>query len=175
MKVLNKKGDTIVEVMLALAVLTLLLFTAWGITNRATGISNAARLRIDMVNQLKEQAEVLKSQRAALEPSVNFATQFSSVSDTTPDSRPCTQFSSSNISNPLQQPSNSFHYAVGSGNSVEQQSGAKSVRNNPNQRVWIQKNTQPGYVDFYIQGCWVAVSGVQSFDSSFIIVRLNSQ
>src|SRR5688572_3240690 len=120
MKKLNIKGDTLIEVMLALAILTLLLFTAWGITNRASSISTAARLRVVMTNQLKEQAEILKSQRAALDPDDDFAAQFNSINDSVNlPSGPCQQLGPVNILNPLQHPSDSFHYTVGAGNTVQ--------------------------------------------------------
>ena len=53
---MNKRGDTIVEVFLATTVLSAILFSSWAIVNRASQISLAARQRVYMVDQLKEQA-----------------------------------------------------------------------------------------------------------------------
>src|SRR5690606_4025240 len=58
---LKQRGDTLVEVILALAVLNAILFISWGITNRSTQQGLNARRRIEMVNLLKEQAELLKA------------------------------------------------------------------------------------------------------------------
>ena len=57
---INNKGDTIVEVLLATTVLSAILFTSWSIVNRASQISMAARQRVYMVDQLKEQAEIIE-------------------------------------------------------------------------------------------------------------------
>lgn len=174
-KPVTTRGDTIIEVMLAMTALTIILLIAWGITNRATQISLAARQRIDMVNQLKEQAEIIKERRFAQNVAAFTDDLPANASITT--TNPCRLFTESTIVDPGHQPgNNTFHYAVveGAETVIQPTAGTKLVRNNPRMRVWVQKvSSDDGYIDFYIQGCWLTTGGRQRFDNSIVVMRLN--
>lgn len=175
MKKLYQEGDTIVEVILAMAMLALVLFSAWAITNRASQISLAARQRTEMVNQLKEQAELIKSQWAT-DKTVLGPASILSVSSVPPN--PCTGFNVYDVNSNPEQPA---YLAIKSNGPnpqdevLELKSGTKAVKSDVTQRIWIQRQDSPSYVDFYIRGCWVVTGGGSNkIDSSQFVVRLNT-
>lgn len=57
----NQKGDTLVEVMLAAAVLSLVLAGAFSISNKATRINQNANERTQVSNLIQRQAELIRA------------------------------------------------------------------------------------------------------------------
>lgn len=175
-KNLSNKGDTIVEVMLAMSLLTLILMTAWSITNKSTAITQAARKRIDMVNRLKEQAEMLQSERSRrfdTHTMVGDNGSFINQSQTVP--KPSTDFCTQNIVNspPTDLPANAFYIDTNSSNKLIVQSGLKDATDS-NGKIWIQMDaTNTKYADFYIRGCWQTTGGSQKLDNAQVVLRLN--
>jgi len=180
MKKLTQFGDTIVEVMLAMSILSLILVTSWGMTNRATLIGLTARQRVDGVNQLKEQAELLKSQWAVSPSqfSTNYFTNPTPINEAAGDltGNPCDAIDLS-AANPSPNGGGSFYLRADSA-SVVAVSGVKTPDSNASMRIWVQRQTSnPAsggkYTDFYIRGCWETLGGRQTTDSSQILLRLN--
>jgi|GEM_PF-3338999 len=172
MKRLSNTGDTIVEVVLAMAMLALVLFSSWAITNRASQINLTARQRVEMVNQLKEQAELLKSKWASGDRIASLATVVSVPSN------PCVGL---NLSDANSDPVSAGYMVVAKElptDSTEKlfvKSGSKQVKGDLTQRVWVQRQDKGTYTDFYIRGCWVVTGGGQNkLDNSQFIVRLAS-
>lgn len=171
----SSRGDTIIEVLLSMTLLTLIMFTAWGLVNRTTRISLDARKRIEMVNQLKEQAEILKSTFAQNGGSSNEITAklaessvgVSPSSTLTYDQNFCTE---AEISNP--NISTKFYFDE---KDADYAKGAKPVDGNDASKVWVEYRDYgtDGYVDFYVRGCWVTGGSQQTLDNSQLIVRLN--
>jgi LruC domain-containing protein len=169
MKRLNFKGDTIIEVMLAMSLLTSFLFISWGITNRSTQIGINARKRIVMVNAMKEQAEALKSLHAQSQGEIErvigsgrLAILPADYNKSSCDSTPDGQYS--------------FHYEL-TGDDLAITSGIKAMPDADN-AVWVQylprdNESNPTYYDFYIRACWQTIGGNQTEDNSQFIVRLN--
>lgn len=175
MRRLNNSGDTIIEVVLSMALLTSVLFIAWAITNRATIIQRAARERVQMVNEVKEQAELIKSQWAAdpdyfaatPTPPLNFG--FGSVQPA--DANPCAGSSPSGIS----VDDASEWYLARSGATIEPVSGSKPVGGEDTKRVWVHKFDRAGFQEFYVRACWINNSGTTNkTESSQVILRLNT-
>lgn len=169
MIMLSKKGDTIIEVVLSMALLTSILFIAWGITNRASQISLAARDRTEMVNQVKEQAEIIKAQWAANPTSR--ATLFSYTAASALDPNPCAGSGATPTGG------NAWHLKADSVN-VQQVPGVKTVGSGQFfvyvQRINGNIASSSPYSDFYVRACWINQSGsVQKQESSQVIVRLN--
>lgn len=172
---LSQSGDTLIEVLLSLTLLSLILFTSWAIVNRSSQISLASRKRVVMVNQLKEQAEILKSLYATNKTDVT-GSSLPTVSDSDIASNnaipadPCGSRGSDSAINP----DAAFHFSSAT---ADPSAGVKSdVGDVKQEAVWIQANggSAKGYIDFYIRSCWVSGSGAQQKDdSSQIIVRLN--
>ncbi len=175
----NNRGDTIVEVLLSLAILSAVLFSCWTIINKATQMGLVARQRVNMVNRLKEQAEILQSQRdnnttsmatfKSLVTSGQTSSQLSEISANACDDALTTQ--------PASAATAKYYYfgLIGTDNVLEKKTGFKLVDNNETARVWVQYIDYPtaGYIDFYIRGCWQVPGGAQNYDSSQFIVRLN--
>lgn len=179
-----KRGDTLVEVLLAMAVLSAILLICWSITNRSTQLGLAARQRIEMVNLLKEQAELLKA---------GYANQATVDSHTVlPGGLPTdqitdasgTSFCDSNSDLFIGAPgptNNRFYMGVSATNQLTTTPGMKTIR--PDARVWVQYSRVPampgdppgatGYIDMYVRGCWLTSSGQQKLDNSQLVVRLN--
>lgn len=177
MKRIGRSGDTIIEVMLALTFLSAVLFTSWAIVNRASQINLAARKRVTMVNQLKEQAEILKDFYATSSADVankQFGDEVVAaitgpvVSAIPPD--PC---KSRDVGTGLISPQNAFYF----NSDARVASGVKpAITGGTNtEAVWIQLHDASalGYQDFYIRSCWQSGGSQQTDDSSQLIVRLN--
>ena len=179
MKTRNQRGDTLVEVLLSMTLLSAILFTSWSIVNRSTQISLTARQRVVMVNQLKEQAEILKALYAdpltknEVVETKKFggstAKAFASSSDINSD--PCVSSSLAGVTNG-KTPTNAFYFDESA--TVSASSATKPVTDYTNARTWIQMVSGTGYIDFYIQGCWTTFGGTQNEDNSRFIVRLNT-
>lgn len=60
---INRRGDTLVEVLLATVILSLVMAGAFAISNRATQIGQNAVERSQVSNLLQEQVEVVRSMR----------------------------------------------------------------------------------------------------------------
>lgn len=189
-RVESQQGDSLVEVLLSLAVLSLVILISWTIVNRAANINLAARQRVVMVNALREQAEILQARyedegtRAALisesgggdNPPIALSDSYSNNIIAGIPANPCAQKDATGA--PI--PSSPFYY----NDEAAQTSGIKEdVGGYQNAYLWIQKRvaqeTSPHqekgkYVDFYIRACWQSSSGgVQTEDSSNFVVRLN--
>jgi hypothetical protein len=168
MKFLSQRGDTIIEVVLSMALLTSVLFIAWSITNRASQIILAGSDRIEMVNQIKEQSEIIKSQwsnedsRAAL-----LGYQAAGPLD----ANPCNGTTSAGNFTPT---GGNVWYLNATDTNVDKVDTIKTVNDKPS-FVYVQrKDGGPSYSDFYIRACWNNKSGsIQKQESSQVIVRLN--
>lgn len=157
---LNKRGDTIIEVVLAMALLTSVLFTAWSITNRATIIQRAARERVQMVNEVKEQAELVKAQWAE---DSQFASSY--LEGSIPSSDPCAN-----------EGANVWYLRIDTGSdSIEKVDDVKEIDGSEDKRVWVQTFNRAGYQEFYVRACWINNSGISNkTESSQVILRLNT-
>lgn len=184
-KIKSQRGDTIVEVLLATALLSGILFTSWAIVNRASQISLAARQRVFMVDQLKEQAEIIQSYYGDTDGKAKvsrgeFGMESTNVAGIINiENNPCDASRDQptgeiNGNKPIQ----SFHF----NESAKVEDGIRAIGSYDNAAVWVQRVTKdedgdssPEYNDFYVQACWLSTGGgVQKEDSSKIIVRLNS-
>lgn len=175
---LPERGDTIVEVLLAMTLLSAILFTSWGIVSRSTQINTAARQRVVMVNQLKEQVEVIKALYNQPETRASVVGGTKTFGGAIPrvlslpesiDANPCENTMDANRVINIVTPVNAFHFD----NTASPQDGMRTVESYENARVWIQFAETGSYVDFYIRGCWLTPGGVNSEDNSHFVLRLN--
>ena len=165
---LKNRGDTIIEVLLALALLTSVLFTACGVTNRSTQTLAAARDRTLMVNAAKDQAELIKSLWSKNKEYFNNNSLYPPTAITN--------------QNPCSQPqANQWHLTVNEeSGDIAVQSGVRAVGAEATKSLWVQKvdstdTTQPRYSDFYVRACWQSqVGGSQKDENTQIILRLNT-
>ncbi len=166
-KLKNSSGDTIIEVMLSMALLTAFLFISWGITNKATQIGINSRKRVDMVNAMKEQAEIIKAQYA--NDGYKVDSLIASVQATTLglDKDPCTNEGVAD---------NNIFYFTNTTGSLNKEVNKKALPDASNS-LWAQykpsADTDPKYYDFYIRACWQTIGSTQNTDNAQFIVRLN--
>ena len=169
----NQKGDTIIEVLLAMALLALVLFTAWSITNRASQISLAARQRVVMVNQLKEQAELIKAFSQTDHDQLTVSSwDFSGA----PSENPCSDIDLSKKDEDGAIKQGNGRFITSKDGNLALEVGTKEVEEDLTQRVWFQRKLggQTGeYYDFYVRACWRVTGGSQKFDNTQFIVRIN--
>lgn len=170
MRQLNKKGDTIIEVVLSMALLTSVLFIAWAITNRATIIQRAARERVQMVNEVKGQAELIKSQWTVNSGFFNNVGEYPPVAANQIDANPCSESTTT---------AGQWYLQPGSDSTAIEpvKNARKSVDEVPDKQVWVQRvdHTADGYNEFYVRACWVNNSGTtDKTENSQIILRLNT-
>ncbi len=169
-RIKNRQGDTIIEVLLAMSILTLVLFTSWGLVNRSTQLSLAARQRVVMVNQMKEQAEILKAKFAVAGGAEKIRDDLKLVAKP----RPASILKYSDTSFCIDDPSvldsrDRFYF-----NDLASPIGdTKQVNGDNYSRVWVEYTTSGNYTDFYIRSCWLTSGGQQKTDNSQFIVRLN--
>ena len=163
---INSKGDTIVEVMLAMTLMTAFLFISWGITNKATQTGINSQKRVDMVNAIKEQAEIIKAIYAKSGYRVDAS--LTSTTENSLDEHLGFNACANNL------PTAKMFYFNASLNAV---SGSKKMPDDSN-RIWVQfkreKDSDPDYYDFYVRACWQTVGSAQNSDNSQLIVRLNT-
>ena len=165
----NQKGDTIIEVLLAMTLLTLILFTSWGLVNRSTQISLAARERVVMVNQVKEQAEILKTKYASVDGKLDDL--ISSINSDIPGDLTTSstdyqdEFCTESVTSTGRV--GSFHFTPSA------KADIPSKKISPSEWVWIEYVPGTGYTDFYIRACWLTAGGQQKADNTQLIVRLN--
>lgn len=173
----DQSGDTIIEVILAMALLALVLFTAWSVTNRASQISLAARQRVVMVNQLKEQAELIKAYNQINHDDLlkqSGALVGGNGLSTIPEN-PCQGFQFKDGSDAA--PGGSRVISSDSTGNLKIETGTKKVDDDTTQRVWYHLKPGSGtggYYDFYVRACWQVTGGNQKLDNAQFIVRINT-
>lgn len=178
----NQRGDTIVEVLLATALLSGILFTSWSIVNRASQISLAARQRVAMVDQLKEQAEIITSYysanggKAAVSQGKFGSETMNATGNSSIQDNPCdASRASATLETNGVDPVGSYYFDTDA--TLENQMKSINVDAYDNAKVWVQRVPVGSPVqayDYYIQACWLSSGGgTQKEDNTKIIVRLN--
>lgn len=172
----SQRGDSLVEVILAISVLSLVIALSWSIVNRSLQISLVARQRVVMVNALKEQAEILQAHYASDTVRSNvmsgsiISVLYASTESDIPNN-PCGSLQGDGTINAA----HAFHF----NDRAEVTAGAKDeVKGYPGSHLWVQRAEGPGslggaYVDFYVRACWDTVGSNDKTDSSHFVVRLN--
>ncbi len=160
---ITEKGDTLVEVMLATAVLSMVLAGAFTISNRATRINQTANERTTVSNLMQREAELLKA--AQHQDSVAFwngmnyeAAENKAFCDlsTGTDYGDNAFFMQNDLTKTTLSPTGSDAYEIDLYD------------------VWIEAvdaDPNDAYVDFFVFGCWEGIGG-QGEQSSGLVLRL---
>lgn len=157
----DTRGDSLIEVLLAITVLSSVLYIAWATVNRASQIGLNAQRRIIVVDAVKEQAELVKAKYTNGPPST--VTPVSSPAADIPIN-PCEQ-KNNGIPNPI----HGFYVDA----NASPQPGLKQIAGGNTPHVWVQVHETPRYYDYYVRACWQSFGGVQSDESSHLVVRIN--
>lgn len=129
-----------------------------------------SRKRVEMVNSMKEQAEIIKAQYNNPDFGIGKLIESPLVkTDSGLDKNPC--------EDPDIAGNNIFYFGYGENNGLEKKFEKKQSPDAEN-TVWVQykpnADSDPVYYDFYIRACWQTVGSIQNTDSSQFILRLNT-
>lgn len=177
MKILHRKqaGDTLVEVLLATVIMSVVISSAYALANRSTRFNQAAFERSEVTNMLQQQAEYLRAVRSSDKEAWDDVWSRTVTSGPTYTQTQCaseTNFAGIN-------PSNAF-YMTETGSSpveIQSQTGVLRPANKPNYTIWIRaKLISPtiDVADFTIHGCWPGL-GSDANNYSALVLRLERE
>lgn len=169
LKMRAQAGDTLIEVMLAIVVLSMVLTGAYQATNGGLRIGQNAIERTSASQTTSGQAEALRTLRDQHTTNATSSGLWTSVmgkvTNITPSTTPCTGGGTPTVG------SNPFYLNLGSGSS--------SVNNGTQTqgylKYWVeayQPNGVTSYVDFYIRGCWQGIGADSGIQNTGIVLRL---
>ena len=173
----NNRGDTIVEVMLSMAVIGMVIGGAYTISNKSTQLGRLAQQRTQVNNLMRSQAELLKLFRDNDTHSTTdaWSTVMSYVTGTTDaQTKPTKPVNCSTSIGDRNETNNVFY--IKSDNSIAKYDpGTPDKGGDPTgqYQIWVEPyRSGAGYTDFYIIGCWQG-PGSYGQQQSFIVERLN--
>ena len=167
----NNRGDTIVEVLLATVILSIVLAGAFTLSSRATRLNQEAFERTQVSNLLQEQAEYLRAARDADTGTWNTILTTYTPSGSLPS--PQCKDPTTNIAAIGSIITASAFYLEESGGSITLNSSAPLVDGNFN--VWIEGvDAGVSHVDFSINACWEGI-GSSPNQQSGIVLRLETE
>jgi len=163
---LKQRGDTLVEVMLATAVLSLVLAGAFTLANRATRLSQTANERTQVSNLMQRQAELIRA--AYDKPDSGFLNSIKPLSKENQNF--CDLDKGSNPQD------NSFYMAEENNKVVLKElkiDNGKIKDANPNDLfdIWVEPVAKDQVIDFYVYACWEGIGG-EARQNSGLVVRL---
>lgn len=173
---LNDNGDTLVEVLLATAVLSLVMAGVFTLSNRATRLSQTANERTNVSNLMQEQAEYLRakfstSSTAFWESFDNHDTGGSLISSTENYSY-CDSAASPTIDDSFYlKPDLSVNLL---GFDLTNGKITDDGQNDDLYNIWIEAvdddaNSPAKYTDFFIYACWEGIGGEQLQKSGLVL------
>lgn len=163
---LNQHGDTIVEVMLAAAVLSMVLAGAFTISNRATRINQTANERTQVSNLMQREAELIRASFRD-DPDAFWATM-ETIDAGNRSTVFCDLTTGTNVAY------DSAFWMSDSLN-VSTISGTFSDAVNDNFDIWVEPEQDPStpsrYADFHIYACWNGAGG-EGVQRTGLVMRL---
>lgn len=167
----NQRGDTIVEVMLATVIMSVVVASSFTLVNRASRINQVSSERSDAVNAMQSQAELLRFYRNTSEDSVVWDSSIVAIAQTNsaPTPNACEDFLAGAVSGPSASASAFYFNDSQALTSFTPASGSNVGR----YYVWIEgyKSTSApnnDYVDFFIHSCWQGPGGTGPQKASLI-------
>jgi len=162
---LNRRGDTIIEVLLATVVISIVIAGAYTLTNRATRINQTAIERTTVSNIMREQIELIRGARTTgIETAVWLEISGNRTSSTAPDYDACQ--STSNQAFYMDSNLDDFNNA---GFVIDYDN---SINYNNLFRVWVEAYQPSGitdYIDFHVRACWEGIGGVNEQTASLVM------
>lgn len=164
----RERGDTLVEVLLAMVVISVVIAGAYTLTNRATRINQLAFERTTAVSQLREQIEYIRGMQVSARDQVAWTTLSTSyISSTPPSYVDCV-------------PTSSVPFYADPNQGYDSPSAINAYSGGDNDayptdfyKVWVEayRPTGQDYVDFHVRACWQgAGSGGQQ--RSALVLRM---
>lgn len=169
---LNHRGDTIVEVLLATVVISIVLAGAYSLSNRATRINQAAIERSTVTNYMREQIELVRGLRST-------GYQLGAWREIT-DKKIIigTPSAFDNSKCPPATPPEAFYVDINvndydNPDFIQSYKGKKDARDDLYQ-IWMEAyspTATSGYIDFYVRACWEGI-GDTPIQTSELVMRL---
>lgn len=160
---ITEKGDTIVEVMLATAVLSLVLAGAFTISNRATRINQTANERTTVSNLLQREAELLKASHQ--QDDVAFWAGMTGKYESAENTSFC------ELSVGTDYGSNAFFMEDDLTPTDISLNGSKVVDaiELDLYDVWIEAVDGGTHANFFVFGCWEGIGGLGELNSGLVL------
>ena len=163
----NKRGDTIVEVMIATAIMSVVLISAYGLSARATRLNQSAYERSRAADFVQRQGELLRAVRDEK------STTWNSIIDT--NQYPYEPYydcrNNQNSVDPGVAVAGAFHLDTDASNNFIVVAGAAATDNLFH--TWVTPKSIAGsdYYDFYVYSCWQGLGNIGQ-QVSGTVVRL---
>jgi prepilin-type N-terminal cleavage/methylation domain-containing protein len=169
LKMRAQAGDTLIEVMLAIVVLSMVLTGAYQATTGGLRIGQNAIERTSASQTTSAQAEALRTLRdqhtSNATSSALWTSAVGKVTSVTPSTTPCTGGGTPTTG------SNPFWVNLGASSSTV--NGGTQTQGYL--KYWVeayQPNGVTNYVDFYIRGCWQGIGATAGVQNTGIVLRL---
>ncbi len=165
---IGSAGDTLVEVMLATAILSLVLAGAFTISNRATRINQTASERTQVSNLMQREAELIRALKDTGEAALWTAV------DSRNNGSENSSFCDGSGSNPrvgafyVQDDLTIADISTDSNGNVQDNIPTDFFD------IWVEavnSSAPVTYTDFFVYGCWDAIGG-EGFQRSGLVMRL---
>lgn len=195
---ISKKGETLVEVVLSMALLTIVLATSYVLSNRASSINQASNERTEVSNLMRAQAELLKAWNgydkvASSGPNADaWKNDILSKAYTMPSGNSKDQIKVScdaatqSVRTTSQNGGGGTAFRFNENGDIETSlvdgvtSRVKNINSYQPYAIWIEgfkkvtttTPVQDEYVDFHIHACWERI-GSQDYERSGLVVRIN--
>jgi type II secretory pathway component PulJ len=174
----SQSGDTLVEVMLATIIMSIVVMSAFALVNRATRINQLSSERAQAATAMQFQAEKLRSLRNACEEdscewrdAVLNPEEIQVLNDQA-SSNTCQEFISSDTGSGIG--SEKSRYFNQEGQLTEFQASDKNSPNVERYFIWFdsfalsQPVTQSDFVEFYVHACWQGPGGTGPQQASLV-------
>lgn len=169
LKTRAQAGDTLIEVMLAIVVLSMVLTGAYQATNGGLRIGQNAIERTSASQTTSAQAEALRTLRDQHTSNATSGALWTSImgktTSITPSTTPCTGGGTPTVG------SNPFWINLGaSSSSIDNGAQTQGYL-----KYWVEAYQPSGvtnYVDFYIRGCWQGIGASSGVQNTGIVLRL---
>lgn len=174
----NQLGDTLVEVLLATVIMSIVVMASYALVNRATRLNQLSSERSEAVAAMQFQAETLRFYRDNKDKYPNLWDSISEEHSEGPQINRCEEYYSNGSG--LELPDD------GGGGSFYFDNNRERVAFNPSSKrdskdgnfgnryfIWVDpylrsEGSPTEYVDFYIHSCWMGPAGTGPQKSSLI-------
>lgn len=167
----RQAGDTLIEVLLAIVIISVVIAGAYQATNNGLRIGQNAIERTQASERTSAQAETLRTIRDLKNSSAAMTAAWNSIVDKATSSTHSANVCASGGGTPTAGSKPFWLNTAGSNVAVTDGTTTSHYL-----KYWIEAyrpNANSGYIDFYINGCWQAV-GEPAVQNTGIVVRLTT-
>lgn len=169
----RQSGDTIVEVLLATVIISVVVASAYALTNRATRGNQAAIERTAVANLMRQQIELIRGIRSSGYNQNSWLTILSRTQTPPPNYSTCDGPTNNNGFFIIDNPPNLQDDTI-----VQTYSNGPPVNDAyPNDlfRIWVEafRTGTEDFVDFHVRACWTGI-GDQGEQRDALVMRLQS-